>query len=232
MNAVHTLSLVILPYVAVTVFVVGTVYRYRQKGFTVTSLSSQFLEGRSLFWGSLLFHVGILGLLVGHLVAFLVPGGLLAWNSQPVRLLVLEVTGAVFGVATLVGLLLLIVRRLGTARIRAVTTPMDVAIEGLLLAQVVLGLWVAVAHRWGSSWFASTLSPYLWSLARFSPETEAVFALPWVVKLHVIGGFLILLLFPFTRLVHFLVAPLHYVARPYQLVIWNWNPRTIRAPRP
>jgi len=104
MNMLDMLLLVVLPYAAIIVFLVGTVYRYRQKGFTVTSLSSQFLEERSLFWGSVLFHLGILGLFVGHLVAFLIPGAILAWNSQPVRLLVLEGTGIVFGAATLVGL--------------------------------------------------------------------------------------------------------------------------------
>jgi len=100
----------------------------------------------------------------------------------------------------------------------------------LLLAQIVLGVWVALGYRWGSSWFASTLSPYLWSLARFSPETEAVFAMPWVVKLHIVGAFLVLLMIPFSRLIHLIVAPFHYLARPYQVVIWNWDRKAIRNP--
>lgn len=228
MNQLDAVLLVVFPYVAVVVFLVGTVYRYRQKGFTVSSLSSQFLEARSLFWGTILFHIGILGLFIGHLAAFLIPEAILAWNSQPVRLLVLEGTGIIFGVATLVGLVLLIGRRLGSARIRAVTTRMDVAVEVVLLAQVVLGVWIALQYRWGSSWFASTLAPYLWSLVRFSPDTAAVFAMPWVVKLHIFGAFLVLFMIPFSRLVHLLVAPFHYIVRPYQVVIWNWNRKTIR----
>jgi len=230
MNMLDTLLLVAFPYAAIIVFLVGTVYRYRQKGFTVTSLSSQFLEGRSLFWGTILFHIGILGLFLGHLLAFLVPEAILAWNRQPLRLLVLEGTGLVFGVATLAGLALLLLRRFSKPRIRAVTTRMDVAIELLLLAQIVLGVWIALGYRWGSSWFASVLSPYLWSLARFSPETAAASAMPWVVKLHIVGAFLILLLIPFTRLVHLIVAPFHYIIRPYQVVIWNWDRRSIRNP--
>lgn len=228
MSAFDPLLFVVFPYVAAVVFLVGTIYRYRQKGYTVSSLSSQFLEGRSLFWGTLLFHIGILGLFFGHLIAFLVPEAVLAWNSEPVRLLVLEGTGAIFGIATLIGLILLILRRLSRPRIRAVTTRMDIVIEAVLLAQIVLGVWIALDYRWGSSWFASSLAPYLWSLARFSPEPSAVLALPWVVKLHVFGAFLILFLVPFTRLVHFIVAPLHYIVRPYQVVIWNWNRKTIR----
>ena len=96
MNALNTFFFVAFPYVAIAVFVVGMIYRYRQTGFTVSSLSSQFLEGRKLFWGSVPFHFGLLVVLLGHLVAFLLPDALLAWNRQPVRLIVLEVTGFIF----------------------------------------------------------------------------------------------------------------------------------------
>jgi len=230
MNALNAVLLVVLPYVAVVVFVGGVIYRRRRKGFTVSSLSSQFLEGRNLFWGTIPFHIGILVVFFGHLVAFLFPATLLAWNAYPIRLIILEVTAFIFGVTMLLGLGALMLRRITNARIRAVTTKMDIAIELLLLAQVVLGCWVALGFRWGSSWFASDLTPYLWSLVRFAPETAAVFVLPWVIKLHIAGAFLIVLLVPFTRLVHFIVAPLDYLVRPYQQVMWNWDRKTIRNP--
>ena len=230
MNALNVVLFVAFPYVAVVTFVLGVVYRRRQKGFTVSSLSSQFLEGKVLFWGTVPFHIGLLVVLGGHMVAFLVPQALLAWNSQPVRLIILEGTAFVFGVTVLIGLVALMYRRFTNPRIRAVTTKMDIAIELLLLAQVVLGCWVALGFRWGSSWFAADLTPYLWSLIRFSPETAAVFALPWVVKLHIVGAFAILFMVPFTRLVHFIVAPLDYLVRPYQQVMWNWDRKTVRDP--
>jgi nitrate reductase gamma subunit len=230
MNALNTFLFVAFPYVAVIVFVVGVTYRYRQQGFTVSSLSSQFLEGKKLFWGTVPFHLGILVVLVGHLVAFLFPRATLAWNSIPVRLIILEVTAFIFGLTVLVGLAALMYRRLTNPRIRAVTTGMDVTIELLLLAQVVLGCWIALGYRWGSSWFAADLTPYLWSLVSLTPETAAVFALPWVIKLHIVGAFAIVLMVPFTRLVHFVVAPLHYIGRPYQQVIWNWDRKAIRNP--
>ncbi len=230
MNVLNTFLFVAFPYVALIVFVVGVIYRYRQKGFTVSSLSSQFLEGKKLFWGTIPFHIGILVVFLGHLIAFLFPRATLAWNSIPVRLIILEVTAFVFGATVLVGLGSLMLRRITSARIRAVTTRMDIAIELLLLAQVVLGLWIALGYRWGSSWFAADLSPYLMSLVTLTPETEAVFALPWVIKLHIFGAFVILFMVPFTRLVHFVVAPLHYIVRPYQQVIWNWDRRAIRNP--
>ncbi len=230
MNALNTFLFVAFPYVAVIVFVFGVAYRYRQKGFTVSSLSSQFLEGKKLFWGVIPFHIGILVVFFGHLAAFLLPGATLAWNSIPVRLIILEVTAFAFGLSMLVGLGALMVRRVTNPRIRAVTTKMDIAIELLLLAQVVLGCWIAIGFRWGSSWFAADLSPYLWSLVTLTPETGPVFALPWVIKLHIVGAFAILFMVPFTRLVHFVVAPLHYIVRPYQLVMWNWDRKVIRDP--
>ena len=230
MNVLNTFLFVAFPYVAIIIFVFGVAYRYRQKGFTISSLSSQFLEGKTLFWGTIPFHIGVLVVFFGHLIAFLFPRATLAWNAMPVRLIILEVTAFVFGLTMLVGLAALMLRRLTNARIRAVTTPMDIAIELLLLAQVVLGCWVALGFRWGSSWFAADLSPYLWSLVTLRPETDAVFALPWVIKLHIVGAFAIILMVPFSRLVHFVVAPLHYIVRPYQLVLWNWDRKVIRDP--
>ncbi len=230
MNALNTFLFVAFPYVAVMVFIVGVAYRYRQKGFTVSSLSSQFLEGKQLFWGTIPFHFGILVVFGGHLTAFLLPRATLAWNSIPLRLIVLEVTAFTFGLSMLIGLVALMYRRFSNARIRAVTTPMDVVLELLLLAQVVLGCWIALGFRWGSSWFAADLTPYLWSLVRLSPETPAVFALPWVIKLHIVGAFALILIVPFSRLVHFVVAPLNYIVRPYQQVMWNWDRKTIRDP--
>lgn len=230
MSALNTILLVVFPYVAVAVCVLGIAYRYRRKGFTVSSLSSQFLEGRRLFWGSVPFHIGLLFVLLVHLVAIVFPGVILAWTRDPVRLLALEVTGFVLGMSVMVGLVVLVYRRLASPRIRAVTTGLDVTVVLLVMAQVALGLWVALRYRWGYTWFAADLAPYLWSLVTLTPETAAAFALPLPVKLHIVGAFAIVLLVPFTRLAHFVVAPLHYIVRPYQRVIWNWDRKTIRDP--
>ena len=231
MNSLNSFLFVAFPYVSVVTLVLGTLYRWKWKGFTVSSLSSQFLEGRSLFWGTIPFHIGLLVVLLGHVVAFLIPSAVLAWNGHPMRLVVLEGMAFIFGVTVLVGLAGLMFRRITNVRVRAVTTPMDLAIELLLLVQVVLGCWIAFGFRWGSSWFAAVLTPYLWSLVTFSPETTAVFALPWVIKLHVVGAFAIAFMVPFTRLAHLFVAPLDYLVRPYQQVIWNWDRKTVRDPR-
>jgi len=216
------------PYVAIIVFLVGTTYRYRQKGFKVTSLSAQFLEGKQGVWGTVPFHWGILMVLLGHLLAFVFPRVVLAWNSDPVRLIAHEGLGFTFAVALVVGLIALILRRLLNPRLKVVTTRMDLLVEFVLLAQVLLGCWIALGYRWGSSWFAADLSPYLWSILKLNPQPEAVVAMPLVIKAHIVGAFSILLIFPFTRLVHIIVAPFHYLWRPYQVVIWTWDKKRIR----
>ncbi len=231
MNVLHTFLFIALPYIAIAVFFVGAIYRYKNTAFKYSSLSSQFLEGKKLFWGTVPFHIGILVVFIGHLVAFMFPKELLAWNSLPVRLVILEVTGFIFALSLLIGLIQLFIRRLTTPRIMVVTNGMDIIVEVLLLCQVVLGCWIALGYRWGSSWFASDLSPYLWSIIKLNPQIEAVKAMPHVVQWHIITAFLILLLLPFTRLVHFLVTPFHYIFRPYQQVIWYWNRKAVRDPK-
>lgn len=231
MTYLNVFFFVILPYLAMVIFLIGTIYRYRVVKFQISSLSSEFLERKRLFWGSVPFHWGMMFLFLGHLTAFLIPRGVLAWNSEPLRLLVLELVAFVFGLSMLVGLSSLLYRRWTNHRIRAVTSVMDIIVEALILVQVLLGVWIAYEFRWGSSWFASSLTPYLWSIFMLDPRIDAVAAMPIWIQLHVIGAFLIVLTFPFSRLMHALVAPIDYLWRPYQRVIWNWDRSKIRSPR-
>ncbi|MEO8232544.1 MAG: respiratory nitrate reductase subunit gamma [Ignavibacteriota bacterium] len=231
MNLLNNFFFIALPYAALIVFLMGTIYRYRATKFKFSSLSSQFLETRRLFWGSVPFHWGILVLFFGHLIAFLFPRSILAWNQLPVRLLILEITAFVFGILTLLGLVNLFYRRTSNIRVRMVTNYMDIILEVLLLAQIILGLWVAFDFRWGSSWFAVVLAPYLQSIFELDPQIDAIIMLPVVVQLHIIFAFLIVMIIPTTRLVHLLVFPLSYLWRPYQKVIWNWDRKKIRNPK-
>ncbi|HQF43795.1 MAG TPA: respiratory nitrate reductase subunit gamma [Ignavibacteriaceae bacterium] len=231
MTILNNFLFIALPYVALIIFLIGTIYRYKSTKFKYSSLSSEFLEGRKLFWGSVAFHYGIVFLFFGHLTAFLFPKEVLLWNSHSVRLLILEVTAFVFGITTLAGLIQLFIRRKTNPRIQMVNSKMDLIIEILLLAEIFLGLWVAYGYRWGSSWFAAVLSPYLISIFTFNPNIEPVVNMPLVIQLHIAIAFLIVLLIPFSRLVHFLVFPLSYLWRPYQKVIWNWNRKKVRDPR-
>lgn len=226
----NTFLFQILPYLALFVMVFGSIYRYRNQGFSVSSLSSEFLEARTLFWGTQPFHWGLMFLFFGHLAAFLIPHGVLAWNSEPLRLLILEISAFSFGLATLFGLCSFIYRRMGNARIRVVTSKMDIVLYIILLVQIISGLWIAYSIRWGSSWFSSVLTPYLWSIFKLSPDITAVSAMPWIVKTHIASAFVLVLIIPFTRLMHLLVAPIPYLWRPYQVVMWYWDREAIRDP--
>lgn len=226
----NTLMFAAFPYICLAIFLIGSIYRYLKRGFQVSSLSSEFLERKKLFWGSQPFHWGLLVLFFGHLIAFLFPSTVIAWNGEPVRLLILEFSSFAFGLAALSGLLLLIRRRLGNDRILIVSNKMDMLVYTVLITQIVTGLGVAFFVRWGSSWFAAVLTPYLRSIFALNPDIAAVSAMPWLVQLHIISAFFIIAIIPFTRFVHFLVAPIDYLWRGYQLVIWNWNRKTIRRP--
>jgi len=219
----------VLPYVVVVVFLIVTIQRYRMKAFSYSSLSSQFLENQHHFWGSVPFHYGILAVLFGHVFAFLLPKAILAWNAEPLRLVLLEVTGIAFAVLTLVGIVNIMLRRLTSHLVRRVTTRGDWIVYVLLLVQVLSGIGVSVFHGWGSSWFATNLTPWLWSLVKLSPEVAYVTPLPFLAKLHIVNAFVLIGFFPFTRLVHVLVVPNPYLWRRTQVVIWNWDRSRLRS---
>src|SRR3972149_5093949 len=150
MNILYNFLFIALPYVALTVFLIGTIYRYKGTKFKFSSLSSEFLEGKKLFWGTVPFHYGIIFLFFGHLIAFLFPREVLLWNGHPVRLLILEVTAFIFGISALVGITLLLIRRKAHPRIQMITSKMDLIIEVFILAEIFLGLLIAYDYRWGS----------------------------------------------------------------------------------
>ena len=225
---------IIFPYAAVTLAVVVTLQRLFRRPFTYSSLSSQFLESDELFYGSVPWHVGILIVLTGHVIGFAIPKQVLWWNGVPARLYVLETTALLFGLLTLVGVVGLIIRRVTSPRIRAVTSFMDIVVLLVLLLQVVLGVYVALFYRWGSSWYAASAVPYLRSLFLLQPDLKMIAPLPTAVKMHIANAFVFVSIVPFSRLVHMLVPPIHYLWRPYQIVIWNWDRRRNRrhAPAP
>jgi nitrate reductase gamma subunit len=215
------LLFVVLPYAALVVFFLMTIQRYRRRKFTYSALSSQFLENRIHFWGSVPFHYGILGVLFGHLVGFLFPKAVLGWNAAPFRLFLLETTGLALAVLALIGYGSAIYRRFVVTKARIVTTPSDWILHALLMTQIVTGILVAVRHSWGSSWYATSAAPWLWSLFTLSPDASHVAPLPTLAKLHLINAFVLIGYFPFTRLVHILVVPNPYLWRRTQVVLWN-----------
>jgi nitrate reductase gamma subunit len=224
-TSADSLLLVVLPYLVMFIFFVGTIMRYRKAPYTYSSLSSQFLENRQHFWGLVPFHYGIVTVLIGHVVAFLLPRQILAWDSRPLRLSILEISALIFGLLTVVGLAGAIHRRITVSKVRQVTSLLDWVVLTLLLIQAVSGVYVAIFHPWGSAWFAAAVSPYLWSLVKFAPNLNYVALMPFGVKLHIVMAYVLIGVAPFTRLVHILVAPNPYLWRRPQVVRWYRAPK-------
>lgn len=217
-----TVSMVLFvgfPYAALLLAIAVTVVRWRKAPFTVSSISSQLLESRKLFWGSIPFHWGILLILGGHLFTLLLPSTVQWWDGVPVRLYALEVTGLALALWTLFGIGVLVYRRLSNSKVRVVTTPMDMVVLLLLLVQVMSGIWVAVGLRFGSMWAVGVVVPYIWSLVTLSPQPELIQPFPLVLQIHVISFWVFLAVFPFTRLVHIITFPITYLTRPWQRVV-------------
>jgi nitrate reductase gamma subunit len=217
--SLQILLLVALPYAAVVVFIAGLIWRYRQR-FTISSLSSQFLESRWLVWGSVPFHLGVAVLFAGHLLPLIIPSVWLSWMSNRSALLFVETAGSAAAILCLLGLVMLFIRRLASRAVLRNSTAVDLLVLAVLITQVTLGLAVAMMHRWGAVWSARTTTPYLWSLITFQPDPSLVAGVPTLMTLHLTGAWIVLALIPFTRLVHMFAVPLHYLHRPPQRVIW------------
>lgn len=212
---------VVFPYVGLAIGIVGTIYRYLTNQYSFTSLSSQFLETDLQFWGSTLWHYGILPTTFIHLGGFFLPKLMFIMHSTPETLYLAELAGKVLGIMAWTGLAILIYRRLISSKLRAITTPIDWIVLFLLFAQVLFGLILAFAYRWGATWFLHTATPWMISLFSFQPAPQYVTALPLAHKVHFLSGFLLFALMPFSRLVHIATFPFSYMWRRFQLVIWT-----------
>jgi len=212
----------IYPYIAIVVMVGGSVLRYDQDPYTWKASSSQLLSRKGLRVGSNLFHVGILLLFMGHFVGLLTPESLYQWIITPAAKQKLAmIAGGIFGTLCFIGMTILIIRRLFDPRIRATSRPADIMILLILYVQLILGLGTipfSAEHADGSSMIA--LAEWAQHIVTFRSGAAAyVLHEPIVFKLHIVLGLTIFLLFPFTRLVHILSAPVKYLFRSgYQIV--------------
>jgi len=212
------------PYICLAVFLLGSLIRFDREQYTWKSDSSQLLRHGQLRLGSNLFHVGILIIFFGHLVGLLTP--MTVWHALGVtasaKQLLAIVAGGIAGIACLVGLLLLIHRRLAEPRILANTRVMDMVVLFLLLAQLLLGLasiTISFQHLDGGEMtkfmmWAQHIVTFRGGAADFVADVSIIF------KLHLVLGMTIFLVFPFTRLVHVWsgFAAVTYLFRPYQIV--------------
>ena len=220
---VNTLLFGVYPYIALVVLAVGTVIRYDREPYTWRSGSSQMLRRRQLMWGSVLFHVGVLLIFAGHLVGLLTP--LAIWEmlgvSHGTKQLIAIVLGGVAGAMGIVGATLLVHRRFFDARVRRNSSLADSLIIVILWLQLALGLAtirVSMQHLDGEEMVKFMRRAQ--GVFTFDPNAASYVAdAALVFKLHITLGLTIFVLFPFSRLVHMLSAPVRYLWRPgYQVV--------------
>lgn len=216
----------IYPYIALSVLVIGSIARYDRDAFTWKTSSSQLLRRKQLVLGSVLFHIGVLTIFVGHVVGLLTPIPILEalHVGHQFKQILAIVVGGFGAVAALAGGVMLLHRRLTDSRILATSSSMDIAILGLLLFQLVLGtlsIFVSLQHIDGSE----MIKFMLWAQGIFTLDPNAASyteGTSWIFELHIFTGLTIFLLFPFSRLVHIasgIFAPIRYLLRPgYQIV--------------
>lgn len=216
----------IMPYAALTILVVGSIARYERDPFTWKSSSSQLLRRKQLIWGSILFHVGIITVFLGHLIGLFTPVwvldavGIPYWFKQWMAVVI----GGPAGIAALIGSTILLHRRLVDPRIRATSSFADIGIMVLIWLQLAIGLLTitqTLQHMDGSemvrfmTWSQSILT---WNINAWSTMIDV----HWLYRTHIFLGLLITALFPFTRLVHMIsgfAAPFRFLLRPgYQIV--------------
>lgn len=227
MSKIDLLLFGVYPYIALAICLIGSWARFDLSQYSWKSGSSQVFnrnaaEQRYMRIASNLFHVGILFVLAGHFVGLLTPESIYhhVISTQNKQLLAM-VSGGLFGTLCLIGLLMLIKRRWSNDRVRASSSTSDMMILLVLLAQLVLGLMTIVAstsHMDGS--VMVMLADWAQSVVTLQPVAAATSIAPvgLVYKLHVFLGLTLFVLFPFTRLVHIVSAPVWYLGRRYQIV--------------
>ncbi|MCC7076958.1 MAG: respiratory nitrate reductase subunit gamma [Acidimicrobiia bacterium] len=213
------LLFVALPYVALTVFVVGHVWRYRFDRFGWTARSSELYEKRWLQLGSPLFHLGVILAVAGHVLGILVPESLTEDLGIPESLyaFVAAAGGTTAVVLILAGLGILSVRRITGPRVRNASSTSDRIMYPLMWIMILLGVLETVGYNvFGPGYdYRPTVAVWFRSLFVFDPDVSGIVAAPVVYQVHVTVAWLFLALFPFTRLVHAWSLPYSYLWRPY-----------------
>ncbi|MEU8764443.1 respiratory nitrate reductase subunit gamma [Streptomyces sp. NPDC048659] len=225
----------VLPYVSVALLIAGTVWRARYDSFGWTTHSTQLHESRLLRIGSPLFHFGMLFVVLGHVVGLLIP---MSWTdamglSDHAYHLLAVSTGLVAGAAAAVGIGILVYRRFKVPAVRRATLKSDHLMYTFLLGAMVLGLTATILNSTGQTDgynYREGISVWFRSLFTFSPDYHLMTGAPLAFKLHILFGFTLFALIPYSRLVHMFSVPLKYLARPY--VVYRRRDPKQQANRP
>ena len=223
MSYLHHFVFGVYPYIALSIFLLGSLIRFDRDQYSWKSDSSQLLRKGQLRWGSNLFHVGILFLFFGHSVGMLTPHFVYEpFMTAGAKQLMAMISGGLFGLFGFVGVSILLHRRLGDPRIRATSKTSDIVLLWLLWAQFALGLaTIPLSAQHLDGGMMMKLAEWAQRIVTFrSGAPELLVEASWVFKAHMFLGMSIFLIFPFTRLVHVWsgFGTLAYVLRPYQVV--------------
>lgn len=206
-----------LPYLAIGSFVVGHIWRYRRDGYSITARSTQLLERRWLRPGIILFHVGLLLVLGGHFIGILIPSSVtesLGMSEHAYHLMAVT-SGMAAGSVLVIGFVILLVRRIAIAQVRVTTTGWDWVAEGLLAVVIGLGMWATIANNviGGPYDYRATIAPWFRGIFTLNPDVSLVSGAPLLYQAHVVAAWLLLALWPYTRLVHAWSVPVGYIVR-------------------
>ena len=210
---------VIYPYLCLAIFVIGHIARYKYDQFSWTAKSSEMIEKKRLKWGSLLFHLGIIPVFFGHVVGLLIPANWLeaiGVNNHIYHIGAVYI-GSVFGIITLIGMLLLTLRRLSIKNVRRLSSFSDIFVNIVLLIILIMGCYSTLVTNAIQPEFdyRQTIAIWFRHLFMFSPNAELMLNVPWSFKLHILLGSTVFGCWPFTRLVHVWSVPLSYMNRRY-----------------
>ena len=225
---VNTFLFGIYPYLCLAVLLIGSLIRFDREPYTWKSDSSQMLRKGQLRLGSNLFHYGVIIVILGHFAGFLAPHWAVDWALSPTgHQLLAMVVGGIAGLVAIIGLTILLHRRLADPRIRLNSRKWDIAVAMMLWLQLALGLLtvpLSAFHMDGALF--ETLTTYVKGIVTLDGSAASLMiGVPLVYKLHVLLGFTIFLISPFTRMIHIWsgAGALAYLVRPYQIVR---SPRT------
>lgn len=221
--SLNVIPWVVYPYLALVSFVAGHIWRWKADRFTITTKSNQPLERKWLLRGSIFFHLGLLGVMVGHVVGLLVPPSVTEELGISERAYHLQavVVGGVLGVVCWTGILILTCRRLFIPAVRRSGSLADIVTDLMLLVLITLGNCLTLGyqlfvHEYG---YRETVSVWVRHLPLLRPDPSIMSAIPWIFQAHVLAALTLFAFWPYSRLVHVWTAPLSILRR-------------YRAPRP
>lgn len=215
-----TFFYIIIPYICIAIFITGIIYDITRGRLAISAPATGFFEKRKLSWGVTAWHYAIIIILSGHLLGFLFPSIVMNILSSYKAMFATEALAFGLGLAAFFGSFILLYRRITEKTVSKNSNFSDYFILIFLIIQIILGLTTAANYRWGINWYASHMSNYLKSLITLTPDVTYTAGMPGVVTAHIVTGFLILAVLPFTKLIHLIFVPLGYFFRKPQQVIY------------